>query len=107
MKPSVNGPNGRDSRGRFAVGNAGGPGNPHVKQTALLRAKLLDAVTPDDVEAVVKQLVAMARAGDIPAIRELLDRIFGKPSSSDLADRVERLEELIEGRYEHTPPEAG
>jgi hypothetical protein len=100
MPPSRNGSNGRDSHGRFTAGNAGGPGNPHVMQTAKLRAKLLEAVMPDDIEAVIKQLVTMARSGDMPAIRELLDRVLGKPNSSDLAERVERLEALVEGRNE-------
>jgi hypothetical protein len=29
--------NGRDERGRFAVGNPGGPGNPFAKRAAALR----------------------------------------------------------------------
>lgn len=97
--PSLNGPNGRDKRGRFAAGNPGGPGNPHIAKTAKLRAKLLEAVTPSDIEAIIKQLVTMARGGEISAIRELLDRVLGKPGPSDLAERVDRLELLMEGRY--------
>jgi len=33
VKPTRNGSDGRDERGRFAPGNPGGPGNPHAKQT--------------------------------------------------------------------------
>ncbi len=33
VKPTRNGSDGRDERGRFAPGNSGGPGNPHAKQT--------------------------------------------------------------------------
>jgi hypothetical protein len=76
--PSPNGHNGRAINGQFAAGNAGGPGNPRNRQTAALRALLLDAVTFDDLRAVVAKLVEMAKAGDLAAIRELLDRTLGK-----------------------------
>lgn len=83
MGPSPNGCNGdnggRDTRGRFAAGNAGGPGNPYAKKVAEFRRALVDAVTPEDLEAVAKALVRKAKAGEIPAIRELLDRLLGKP----------------------------
>lgn len=51
---------GRDQRGRFAKGNAGGPGNPHAAQVARLRAALLNAITEDDIRALRR---AAARAG--------------------------------------------
>jgi len=38
----------------------------------------LDAVTPDDLRAVVVALVERAKAGDVVAIREVLDRTVGK-----------------------------
>lgn len=75
-----NGENGRDAGGRFAIGNAGGPGNPHAKRVAELRTMLLDAVTDDDLRAIIRALVARARDGDLAAIRELLDRIIGRPA---------------------------
>jgi hypothetical protein len=37
----------RQSNGRFAKGNRGGPGNPFARKTAQLRQALVDAVTPD------------------------------------------------------------
>ncbi len=78
-RPSRNGANGRDAQGRFLAGNAGGPGNPHAKRTAELRAILLDVVTDDDYRAVVARLLKMAKAGNLAAIREILDRTVGKP----------------------------
>jgi hypothetical protein len=78
MKPSTNGTNGRDSGGRFAKGNAGGPGNPHARRVARLRSALLRAVTPADLKAVLAALVKKAKRGDVAAARELLDRLFGK-----------------------------
>lgn len=80
-EPSTNGANGRGSGGRFAAGNAGGPGNPHAKRVAELRAVLLAAVTDRDLRAIVAKLVERAKAGELPAIRELLDRLLGKPLS--------------------------
>jgi len=45
---------------------------------AELREALLAAVTEADIVAVAKVLVARAKAGEVPAIRELLDRLLGK-----------------------------
>ena len=48
-------------------------------RTAAIRGLLLDAVTDDDLRAVIAKLVEMAKGGDLAAIRELLDRMIGKP----------------------------
>ncbi|MEX0655535.1 MAG: hypothetical protein WD151_15545 [Phycisphaeraceae bacterium] len=80
--PSINGANGRDARGRFVKGNAGGPGNPHIQKVAKLKAVMLEAVTQKDLRAIVKVLIEKARAGDVTAAREVMDRCFGKPSQS-------------------------
>jgi hypothetical protein len=72
-------PNGRTARGRFAKGNHGGPGNPYARRTAALRSALLDAVTEADIRAIAKALVKRARDGEVPAVRELLDRLLGRP----------------------------
>ena len=77
--PSPNGSNGRGAGGQFAVGNAGGPGNPHGRRVAQLRAVLLDAVTDDDVQAIVAKLVERAKGGDLRATKAVLDRPPGKP----------------------------
>lgn len=82
-EPSPKGGNGqgpeRDAGGRFLPGWRGGPGNPYAGQVAALRAALLQAVTPADVEAVAKMLIRKARKGSIPAAKELLDRVLGRP----------------------------
>jgi len=82
----VRSPNGRTARGRFAQGNLGGPGNPYARRTAALRSALLDAVTEADIRAVARALVKRAKAGEIPAIRELLDRLLGKAGDASLED---------------------
>ncbi len=94
-KPSPNGLNGRDGRGRFAQGNAGGPGNPHAGKVAKLRSALLAAITEDDVREIVERLVRLAKEGDLAAIRELFLRTIGRPLEPDILDRLERLEAIV------------
>lgn len=77
-QPSPNGTDGRDKSGRFTKGNPGGPGNPRARQVGALRSAFLDAVTPEDIQVAVRQLIAKSRGGDLPAIKELLDRVLGK-----------------------------
>ena len=98
VKPTPNGPNGRDERGRFAPGNVGGPGNPHAKQVGKLRSAMLAAVSDKEMKAVVKKLVELAKGGNVPAAKEVLDRCLGRPVEADLLERLEELEELLSQR---------
>jgi hypothetical protein len=84
----------RDDFGRFGPGNAGGPGNPYTAQVGRLRAALMEAVTEDDLRAVVKALVERAKAGDVAAARLLLERVLGRPLEADILERIEALEEV-------------
>lgn len=77
-------PNGYTPNGQFARGNPGGPGNPHAGQVAKLRAVMLEAVTPNDMRAVVRKLVEMATAGDLKAVELLFSRTLGKADSGPL-----------------------
>jgi hypothetical protein len=36
------------------------------------------SVTEEDIRAVAEALVLRAKSGDVPAVRELLDRVIGK-----------------------------
>ena len=92
----------RDSRGRFAKGNPGGPGNPHAAKVAKLRTAFLDAVTEEDVRNVLAALVAEARAGSVPAIREFLTRVMGQPQAVDAIERLAELEAALERLEEFT-----
>ncbi len=78
--------NGRDTNGRFAKGNSGGPGNPHAARVAALRAVMMEAVTEDDLRKIVAALIEKAQAGDVVAARELLDRCLGKPTAAIVQD---------------------
>lgn len=71
----------RSPNGQFGAGNPGGPGNPYARRVAALRTALMDAVTDEDIRAVARALVHQAKAGEVPAIRELLDRLVGKPTA--------------------------
>jgi len=93
--PSRNGDNGRDPAGRFAPGNAGGPGNPHAKQVGALRSAMLRAVTEEDMEAILGKLVTLARSGNVPAAKEVLDRCLGRHLEADLLERLEQLEAVL------------
>ena len=95
IKEQSQGSNGRDEQGRFAKGNPGGPGNPNGGRVARLRAALLDAVTEDDVRAIVLKLVEQAKAGDLQAAREILLRTLGRPVEWDFLERLERVEEVL------------
>ncbi len=53
----------------------------------MFRAVLLDAVTEADLKAVARSLVARAKAGEVPAIRELLDRLIGKVGDREPEDQ--------------------
>ncbi len=80
---------GRDERtGQFLPGNAGGKGNPHARHVAALRSALIGAVTPEDVAAAVRALIDKAKAGDVAAIRELLDRCIGKAEDTAAAEQA-------------------
>ena len=75
--------NGKDpATGRFVKGWRGGPGNPHGAETAKLRSALLKAITDRDVQAIIRKMIAKAKAGNVEAARLVLERVFGKPPLS-------------------------
>lgn len=81
--PSPNGLNGdRDSQGRFAKGNSGGPGNPYRRAVARWRSLFDEAVTEEDFRTIVAAMVQKAKEGDMVAAREILNRLAGKPADA-------------------------
>ena len=86
MKPKPNGPNdGRGEDGRFLPGNPGGPGNPYPRQVAALRNSILQAVTPKDIEEIIRAQIEQAKQGDTVAAKFILERVLGRPQVIDLA----------------------
>lgn len=96
-------PNGRNGDGRFAKGNPGGPGNPQAKAVARLRSAMLEAIGPEDIAAVARQLVALAKSGNVQAAREVLDRCLGRPLEADILERLDALERQGERAPEEWP----
>jgi hypothetical protein len=85
-------PEQRESNGRFARGNPGGPGNPYARQVAAMRVRALDSVSGDDVEAILAKMVELAKGGDVPAARLVLQYTLGRPVPSAHPDRLDRDE---------------
>lgn len=95
--PSASGDSGRAPDGRFGPGNGYGRGNPHHRQVAALRSALLEAVTPADVKAIVLALIVQAKTGNVPAAKEVLDRVLGRVTDSGTEDRLAALEAALHG----------
>jgi len=89
MAPSTNGTNGRGRGGQFTTGNTFGRGNPFGRQCAQLRAAFMNALTCDDVEAVARELVAQAKAGNLAAIKLVLAYGVGAPHTEPAEDSTE------------------
>ena len=88
----------RDSSGRFMAGNsyARGHGNPHAARVNELRKSILATVSPGDVADVMRALLVEARSGNVLACREILDRTVGKPLETDLVERLDQLEQILD-----------
>ena len=50
------------------------------------------------MQAIVIKLIDLAKAGNVPAAKEVLDRVLGKPHEADLIERIEQLELALEQR---------
>jgi hypothetical protein len=111
------GNSGRDERGRFEGGNAhtfrkGQSGNPAGRPKSLTLSEAyrreLAKVDPDDpqgrthAEVLAGRMIARAKTGDVQALKELADRVVGKPRqtvalTSDRRDQIERaVERMVE-----------
>ena len=63
---------------RFKKGQSGNPaGKPKGTRNATTR--MLEALLAGEAEEITRKAIEMAKAGHLPAIRELFDRLFGKP----------------------------
>ena len=85
----TNGSSGRNSKGQFAKGNPGGPGNPYARHVARLRASLIEAVGDDGLKDIVQGMVTAAKGGDVAAAKLLLSYLRGKTVESVEPDYVE------------------
>ena len=81
-EPSTHGTDvtsGQDASGRFVKGNSMGVGNLQAGRAAKLRAVLFEKLTPEETESIADVLLAMARSGDLAAIKILFEYTIGKP----------------------------
>ncbi len=81
--------NGRDTGGRFAKGNPGGPGNPFYRKQAEFRRAVLELFTPEDVMSLLRVMLALGRNGDVAAAKVFLEYVVGKPHKAPDPDREE------------------
>jgi hypothetical protein len=93
--PAPGGSDRRDAGGRFTTGNPGGPGNPFARHVAQLRSIMLNAVTADDLRAIIGKLLERAKAGDVAAAKLLLAYVLGKPAPAVNPDTLD-WEELAQ-----------
>src|SRR5260370_18581999 len=70
----------RATAGRFAKNNPGGPGNPFARQTAALRAYLINHVTERELQDILDILLLNAKAGNLPTIKFLFSYVLAKPN---------------------------
>ena len=80
---------GHEANGRFAKGNADGPGNPFGRRVAELRQVILDALTDAELIAVTRSMIERAKKGDVAAARLLLQYSLGKPAAAVQPDRID------------------
>ncbi len=73
---------GRNANGQFGKHNKFAAGNPRNATSQQLRAILIKACTKEDMEEIARVLISEAKRGNLVAIRELLDRVLGKPQAS-------------------------
>jgi len=79
--------NGRLPNGKFGSGNQFSAGR--SSRAAELRRAFVEAVTPEDIEAIAATLVRLAKDGDVQCAKLVLDRL-GKPGTDE--------DDLTEGR---------
>ena len=49
---------------------------------ARIKSLILDAVSEEDLRAMIAALVEQAKGGDVVAARELFDRLVGRPAAA-------------------------
>lgn len=69
---------GRESNGRFAAGNPGGPGRSRGRGYELLRAAQ-EAVTPDQIAVMMRKALRLALEGNVTAMKFVMERTCGRP----------------------------
>ena len=78
MDPTEPTPEPRETNGRYAPGNPGGPGRPKGRRVTELRRAAMEAVTPDMIRGVLRKVAMQALQGNLSAARIFLERTLGR-----------------------------
>lgn len=77
----------RDPHGKFVKGNPGGPGAASLNKDRVRYNDILkNCATDEEFQKVAEKLLGKAQDGESWAIKELLDRLMGKPKQFIEAD---------------------
>ena len=84
--------NGRRRDGRFALGNRGGPGNPHARHCARMLTLFRNAISDKQMVLLFQVLFEKAVGGDVGAAKLVLAYHIGKPPAAPDPDAIDRDE---------------
>ena len=98
------GAEGRDTRGRFAPGNPGGPGNPYARQVAAMRKLMVNFFNEDRMNHIAIILYEKASRGDLGAMKFIFQYVMGKPPETVDPDRLD-IDEWQKMQERARPPE--
>jgi hypothetical protein len=85
-------PKDRDGGGKFAKGNAGGPGNPHARACAKMLEVFRNAISEEEMVDICRMLYLKAVGGDVSAAKIILSYKIGKPLPAPQPDSIDRDE---------------
>jgi hypothetical protein len=95
---------GRDTRGRFAPGNPGGPGNPYARQVAAMRKVMAYFFNEERMRELAFILYEKASRGDLAAMKFIFQYVMGKPPMAVDPDRLD-IDEWQKLQEKARPPE--
>lgn len=86
----------KDSKGSFAKGNKTGRGtSPFMKNIAKARALFFSVFDEDELMPIYMKLGELAKAGNMEAIRLIVDKQLGSPAEQEAMDRLNELEGML------------
>src|SRR5437667_7057604 len=83
---------GRDAKGRFTLGNPGGPGNPYARQTAHIRRVMLSLVQAEHIAIFYNAVLKKMAEGNVSAMRLYAEYMMGKALKGLEPDRMDAHE---------------
>jgi hypothetical protein len=90
---------------REGAGKKKGSKASHTLQAQELKKKLIESFGAE-ADEIYKALITKAKTGDIPAIKEVLDRVWGKaPQQIDTPDIKDALAIIFDNEFARTPKE--